>query len=185
MGITALFIGFALLLAVAGIACLFSSWRRLAIVKGRSATLIGWLLLLLAIPFWSLALGLEFGLSYALLCSALLAWLTVFMNYELRQGRQRDMTSVTLQLPNGTALGQHLLLFLLAVPLAGLASAFSTTAVLRLLPVQTGNALVATLLLLPIVWGAAACWVCADPKLHRPTLTLLTLLVVSTLLLYV
>lgn len=180
-----LFITFALLLAVAGLACLFSSWRRLAIAKGRPVTFIGWLLLLLAVPFWRLALGLEFGLSYALLCSALLAWLTVFINYELRQGRQREIASVTLQLPNGAALERHLLLFLLAVPLAGLASAFSTTAVMLLLPVQTGNALVATLLLLPIVWGAAACWVCADPKLQRPTLTLLALLVVSTLVLYV
>ena len=180
----ALFIGFALLLAVAGIGCLFSSWRGLSIASGRPVALIGWLLLLLAIPFWSLALGLEFGLSYALLCSALLALLMAFINYELRQGRQRDMVSVTLQLPNGAALGRHLLLFLLAVPLAGLASAFSTTAAMLILPVQTGNALVATLLLLPIVWGAAACWVCADPKLQRPTLTLLTLLVGSTLVLY-
>lgn len=180
----ALFIGSALLLTIAGIGCLFASWRRVAMARGPYVTPLGWLLLLLTMPLWSRALGLEFGISYALLCTALVALLTALLNYELRQGRQRHIASEPLQLPAGSALGRHLLLFLLAVPLAGVVSAFSTTAAMLMLPVQTGNALVATLLLLPLVWGGAACWVCADPKLHRPTLTLLALLVASTLLLY-
>lgn len=177
-------IGFALLLTAAGIGSLFSSWRRLSIARGRHAASIGWLLLLLAVPLWNQALGVEFGISYALLCTGLLAFVAALLNHELRQGRQRAIASGTLQLPAGAALGRHLLLFLLAVPLAGVVSAFSITAAMLLLPVQTGNALVAVLLLLPVVWGGAACWVCADPKLHRPTLTLLALLVASSLMLY-
>lgn len=179
-----LYISLALLMTVAGIGCLFSSWRRLPVAQGRHAAAIGWLLLLLAVPLWNQALGVEFGISYALLCTGLLAFAAALLNHELRQGRQRTVASGTLQLPAGATLGRHLLLFLLAIPLAGVVSAFSTTAIMLMLPVQTGNALVATLLLLPLVWGGAACWVCADPKLHRPTLTLLALLVASSLMLY-
>lgn len=175
---------FAFSLTLAGASCLYGSWRRLALFKpwGKPA---GWMLLLLSCWLWTRASNIEFGISYALMAVALCAWALVLFNYELRQQKQSaDNGAASLVLPRASTLLRHGLMFLLAIPLAGLMAAYLSTALVTLLPWQLGNALVLAMLLMPVVWGAGAYWSLADPKLLRPTIGQSLLLGLSLLILY-
>ena len=177
---------FALLLSCAGLACLYGSWRRLPLLgKHHTLTLVaGWGLLLLSAVCWLQVSPVEFGLPYFFLALPLLAWLLILCNYELRRHKIRAVNGGELVLPRVATVGRHLLLFVIAVPLAAVAAAVFTTALVTLLPWKLGNALVLDMLLMPFVWGAAACWVCADSRLLRPTAALCCALLGGALLLW-
>ncbi|HDZ07950.1 hypothetical protein [Pseudohongiella sp.] len=173
---------FALLLNVGALLCLYAAWRTHSAWQG-AAHFAGWSLVLLSGWAWVLAIGVEFGISLLFLVSGVCAWLLVMWHYrqvEQTQTRHRGSsvrrldTVVTttapagLSLPGLPAIAQQLRVFLIAVPLAGAASALLVTAVVQLLPWQQGDKLVFTLYSLPLVWGAACWWACAMPRSWLP-----------------
>ncbi|HKE92776.1 MAG TPA: hypothetical protein VKB34_00605, partial [Povalibacter sp.] len=78
----------AAVLTVIGVACLYGSWRDW-IASHRWPVAIGWALLTASIWLWSRAAGAEFGTTLAIFVPALLAWVFVLHNIELRQQRHR------------------------------------------------------------------------------------------------
>jgi hypothetical protein len=171
-------------MTMAGVFCLYGSWRRLSVFYpvGRY---IGWLLLLVACITWITSSNVELGISYAMLAIAVCAWLLVIINYELRAGKQKNISETELVLPRGATLLRHGLMFVVAVLLAGITGAYLSTAFISLLPWQLGNALVLAMLLMPVLWGAGAWWALADPQLARPGIGMSLLLVISLLILYI
>lgn len=170
-------------ITMAGVFCLYGSWRHMSFFHPLGGYL-GWLLLLVACFAWSASSNVELGISYAILAMAVCAWLLVIFNYELRAGKQRNLTEAELVLPRGATVLRHGVMFLVAVPLAGITAAYLSTAFVILLPWQLGNAMVFAMLLMPVVWGAGAYWSLADPALARPTLGMSLLLCLSLLILY-
>jgi hypothetical protein len=175
-------------MAAAGVACLHGSWQDRIAARWYPVP-IGWALLLASAWAWALASGAEFGISVALLLPTVLAWLTIARNAQLRSSKPRsnrmrrpvkaDSESKTVTEAR-TALA-HLRLFLVSVPLAGVASTYVTIALCSLLPMAQGDQLVLALLVVPFAWGAAAYWALADSNWLRPALTILASGIVAAL----
>lgn len=185
---------FALLLNAGGLFCLYLGWRD-ASAWARPAAFAGWVLLLLSGWAWSLAMGSEFGLSLLFLISGAGAWLLVIWHYarlEQAQGHRRAgkrspvsaAGSAALSLPGLAVFARQLKRFLIAVPLAGVASALVVTAAVQFLPWQQGDRLVFTLYSVPLVWGAASWWACAAPRSWLPAAVFVLALFPSLMFLY-
>lgn len=172
----------ALILNLGALMGLYAAWRGDPVWKG-GAAFAGWSLLLLSGWAWTLASGIEFGISQLFLVSGVSAWLLVMWHYrQFEQAQTRQRTSkprqqeasvsmpgtASLSLPGLLAFALHLRLFLIALPLAGAASALLVTAAVQLLPWQQGDRLVFALYSVPLVWGAAAWWACATPRPWLP-----------------
>ncbi len=168
----------------AGILCLFTAWRRLVPLR-RWVVVLGWSLLLASMIFWVGAAGAEFGVIFSLLAISLLGWGAVVINHEVRFRKRKEQSTGTVVWPRGHTVAQNIALFAIVVPLAAAASTLITVAFVRLLPWQALNQFVLALFLMPVVWGCAACWVCADRRMLRPTLVLVTGGALSALFLYV
>lgn len=151
---------------------LYSAWRRLALSGGWVVTL-SWLLIAASLWAWSRAWGVEFGVSFALIAVSLLGGLLVLFNFEVRErklGRAAPTQAIAV---DPRSWGRHLFLFFVVVPLAGAASIFSTVLLCDLLPWHPTDKMVLAVLLVPVVWGLAAYWACADTRPARPTAALL------------
>ncbi len=169
-----------------GLILLYVSWRGdwQHIVLRRMAIAGGWLLQAAAAFFWIRAAGVEFGAIYAVLMPALLAWLLVLYNHELRNGNQRTVQKVRISIPDSGTISRHALQLVLTIPLAGAAAAFGSAAIAALLPWNPANDLVLALILMPVLWGGGAYWCCADAQPLRPALSLSILTLASLPLLY-
>ncbi|MFW6094209.1 MAG: hypothetical protein ACODAC_09570 [Pseudomonadota bacterium] len=151
------------------VACAFAAWRNQR--RQRPGALAALALLALSGWLWVAAAGAEFGITLALLVTPVLALGFVAAN---RTRRPRRGSGTGAAKPNGTsqAWPRHLLLFLVAGPAAGLASALVAVAASLLLPVAPVNAMIAVIIVMPVLWGGAGYWVCADPMLLRPAAVL-------------
>lgn len=159
-------------LAALAVACLFWSW------KGSSKSWLmasGWVFASLSLWAWVMASGAEFGVTLAFLVLPVIAWAMMLFNADVRQQRLQAYRQGALTAPRVQTLLYQVLLFILVVPVAGAAAVFTTTAFTLLLPVAKVNAVVTAVILIPIVWGLAAYWVCAARKLHGPAIWLLVL----------
>lgn len=162
----------ALASGVAGMLCLYGSWR--GWWRRPLALSCGWALLILSSWLWMAGQGVEFGIVYASLAISILAWLAVAANYEVRRRHKTAPQRVeALVLPQGRSLWRHLLLFVGVVPLAGSAAILGSVMLAHMTGWQPVNAMVSGILLMPVLWGLGAWWVCADARLQRPLLALL------------
>jgi hypothetical protein len=169
--------------ALAGIVCLYSSWRGDS--PGRRWRVpAGWLLLILAMVPWILASGAEFGVAYGAMLTSVLAWLVVLFNAEFRQHSHREKAAGRIGIPAARTAGRHLLLFTAAVPLAGAAAIFTSVALTLVLPWKAVNGMVLAVYIMPLLWGLGSYWACADEKLLRPTLGLSACTLLSALPVY-
>ncbi|MBN7796520.1 hypothetical protein [Parahaliea mediterranea] len=159
-------------LGASGVLGLYSSWRRLALSGGRVVAL-SWLLIAASPWAWSRAWGAEFGISFALIALSLLGGLLVLFNFEVRERKQSRPASTQAVAVDPRSWGRHLFLFFVVVPLAGAASIFSTVLLCGLLPWHPTDKMVLAVLLVPVVWGLAAYWACADTRPARPAAALL------------
>jgi hypothetical protein len=178
----------ATLCSLGGLALLYLSWRGTWPARSAPARLAapaGWLLQVVAAVLWVQASNIEFGLAYALLVPALGAWALAVFNHEIRAGRQRTTQSGQITLPGAGTLGRQTLRLLAAVPLSGAAAAVTSIALTTMLPWSQTSQLSTGMLVMPLLWGAASVWVCADPRPWRPVLALLIALLLSVLFLYV
>lgn len=189
---------FALTLNLGALLCLYLAWQG-ASARQSLAVFAGWSLLLLSGWAWVLASGVEFGISLLFLVSGTCAWLLVMWHYrrvERPQTQQRGTRSrqldgpasvpgaASLTLPGLPVLAKQLRLFLVAVPLAGAASAVLVTAAVQLLPWQQGDRLVFTLYTVPLVWGVASWWACAMPRSWLPAAVFILATLPSLMFLY-
>lgn len=181
---TIAYVSLAVIAALAGLALLFGAWRR-RIAPRRLAVSGGWALLVLSGAFWVAGTGAEFGISLVLLATSAVAWLFVAANRQQRERRDRGEPSPPKPVAERRSLARHLILFLLVVPLAAVASTLVSVALSMALPVPTVDAMVAVLVLVPILWGCAAYWTLADSRLVRPAAAMLLGAVVSAAVIYV
>lgn len=165
-------------LGTAGVGCLYGSWKDQLPVQLRP-TLLGWLLLIVAGYFAIQASGAEFGTTLIFTAPALIAWLLVAANLELRQAkvRKRKVTEKVevVEAESTRPLSRHLLLFVLTVPVSAAAAVFFTVALARALPLSYLSHMAFAVLFMPFLWGCAAYWVIADSKLARPALSIVVL----------
>lgn len=165
-------------LGIAGVGCLYSSWKDRLPAQLRP-TLLGWLLLIGSGYFAIRASGAEFGTTLIFTAPALVAWLLVAANLELRQAkvRKRKVTEKVepVETDDARSLSRHLLLFVITVPLSAAAATFFSVALARALPFSYLSHIAFAVLLMPFLWGCAAYWVLADSKLARPVTTIVVL----------
>jgi hypothetical protein len=175
-------------LSVAGVACLFGSWNgattRKAWING-----LGWMLLTISVIAWSIASGAEFGTTLALSVPGVIAWIFALQSAELREQRVRTRKPLVKAEPaakitDARSWLRHFWFFVLTVPLSGAASALVSVALCQWLPWSDTNEMVLAIFLMPLLWGCAAYWIVADPKLSRPTMTLIAAGAIGAALLF-
>tara|TARA_R110001592_G_scaffold363396_2_gene687699 strand:+ start:120351 stop:120890 length:540 start_codon:yes stop_codon:yes gene_type:complete len=173
----------ALLLISAGVTGLYFSWRRTG--PGKHWVVAGsWLLIALSLGFWSRAWGLEFGIVYSCLALSLCGGLVLLLNYEVRERKQVRPVETQLVVINPRSWGRHIMLLVTVLPVAGAVAVMGSVLMASWLPWQTVNAMVFAVFMIPVVWGLAAYWVCADPMPARPACTLLSVALPLALYLY-
>lgn len=172
-----------LALGATGVAGLYSSWRRLPL-SGPWVVSACWLLVLASLWAWSAGAGAEFGISFGLIGLSLLGWVAVLYNFELRERKGLRPTTTRAVSIDARSWGRHGLLFLLAVPLAGAASILCTIWLCSLLPWHPTDKMVLAVLLVPVVWGLAAYWACADRRPLRPAGALAAAAALPALIIY-
>lgn len=170
--------------ALAGVACLYLSWRGV-LRKGGWPVPLGWALIGLSIYLWVRAQGGEFGTAFALLVMPLFAWAVIGFAVELRSAarRTRDPEPAT-NGPGGHRWAYHAGMLLLTVLLSGAAALLGASALGGLLPWEPVDAMVFAAYLMPVLWGVAAFWVSADPKVYRPVVVLAVLILSSSAYLF-
>lgn len=170
-----------------GIAILYSAWQR-KIRNYHGVALCGaWLLVVLSIYLWSVAHGAEFGVCYAFITIALQSWALIVLTRDKRvkESRTPQLPQQPLALINGLqAIPKQALVLITAVPLAGVSSMLFTVVTTSLLPWQSVNIVALGIYTMPVIWGLAAYWACADSKLWRPALTFATIGAVAALIIY-
>lgn len=170
-----------------GVYILHRAWTR-QIAKFRGAAICGaWLFVGFAIYLWSLAHGAEFGVCYALIALALQSWTLITFTRDKRRKsiREPNLKTRPLALTNGfRALPAQALLFISAVPLAGVSAMLFTVVTTMLLPWDKVNLIALGIYAMPVVWGAAAYWAIADSNRWRPALTFILVSVIATLIIY-
>lgn len=172
----------AILLTAGGVAVIHGVWRRRLPRRGMLA--LGWLLLVLSAALWIYADGAEFGLVRALVVISLVAWGAVWINRRVRLPRREEREQVLAAPKPGRGLVRNTVLFVLSVPVAGAASALVSVLLGHWLSVEPANRAAVAIVLLPLLWGCALYWACADSKLSRPALGLVAGGVLSALFLY-
>jgi hypothetical protein len=172
----------AVLLSLAAAGLVYFGWRQ-ARVGWASAT--GWLLAFGSTLPWSWALGPEIGICYAIMVFMCMVWLEVAWNMEpARVGtdaRQRHFQN--LHRPSVREYGKHGVLFLLAVPGAGILALMLTAALALPLSWTMPVKVAVVIFLFPVFWGAFSVWICAQDTLLKPSLASVGALAFSWLLL--
>lgn len=165
--------GTAVAATVSGAGVLYAAWRKR--FAGKTFALWGgWVLLLLAMFAWTRATGAEFGVVLGLTAPAMAAWLFVLAGAMRRRpyrahGRIRETPPAPVSSRRWL---HHVLLLVLAAPLAAASATLLALALSALLPWSELNRTVAAVFLMPVLWGAAAAWVCGDRKTGRPVAAL-------------
>lgn len=170
-----------------GIYLLYRAWQG-QIHKFRGAAICGaWLFVALSIYLWSQAHGAEFGVCYSLIVVALQSWGLISFTRDKRRkgGNQPYFAAQSLAIGSAArALPVQALLFISAVPLAGLCAMLFTVVSTMLLPWDKVNLMALGIYTMPVVWGGAAYWALADSKRWRPALTFVLVSVVAALIIY-
>lgn len=157
----------ALVAGILGVASLYFAWRKRH-PQRRGAVIFGWLLIAASIYFWIGYGGAEFGPVLAMAQLSLVAWLFVLNNRHVRSNKARIQQPGAVNLPRFQALARHAAIFIVAVPVAGLSGTFLVLALSMLFPWGSVDRMAFAILMIPVIWGLAVYWTCADSKLVRP-----------------
>lgn len=174
------------------LACICSAAAAISIFQGWRhsnagwASAAGWLVALASILVWSLALGPEIGVCYALGVFACFVWVEIALTAEARRlvAAVAQRPFVAMQRPGVRACLRHGTIFLLSVPAAGVIAMMSSVALVLYLPWSLTLKFAVAIFLYPVVWGVLSVWICAQDKLLKPALVNLGLLAFSALLLF-
>jgi FtsH-binding integral membrane protein len=137
-------------LSLASIAAVYQSWRR----QTGPMLYVGIGVWLLSSIAWSLSVGWEFGVLYALCLPGLLVWPFIAMN--------QSHMAVPLQIPQPRKLGfsprtsiQHALHYIVVLLLLLVFSVVASLAICALLPMNITGQLATCMVISPIIWGLA------------------------------
>jgi hypothetical protein len=153
------------------IGLLYARWRKWTKFRGTVLVVAG-ALATDSLIFWIRVGGPEFGPVYAVINIAIVSWFIVLANAEVRQNKGPGQDFTAAKLPGIRSIAHHVAIFLVAVPLAAVASTLVSVAMSNLLPWNEIDRTVLPLFAMPVIWGCVAFWTCADPKLWRPALSL-------------
>lgn len=156
----------------AAVGILYARWRKWTKFRGVLIVVAG-ALATTSLIFWMKVSGPEFGSAFALINFSVAAWLFVLTNAEARQGKRLEQAPTAARIPSSRSIARHGAIFLVAVPLAGVASTLVSVAISGLLPWGEIDRISFPLFAIPILWGCVAFWVCADSALWRPTISLI------------
>lgn len=155
-----------------GLMLLYASWRGLlpqrVLIKA-----LGWALIAVSGLLWSLSSGVEFGSTFLLLAVPLFAWPLVLWQSERRRSSTDELHRSSIVWPTWSGFSRQLLLFTLAIPVAGLVSALICLSLMQFLPWQPVDQMAFGVLLMPLIWGFLMAWCVADSKPLRPTVSIL------------
>jgi hypothetical protein len=167
--------------ALFGTALLYRSWRRS--LPNRALTIsIGWMFLFGSLPLWVYAAGSEFGSVFAIIAVPFAAWLFVGIGLQARDRVAVALPRRRLHGPSLRAMIRQLGLFAATVPLAGAASSMVSAALVRWLPGLEVDRMAFAVLIMPVVWGLLAFWICAAERRLRTISLIAGLGIVSALL---
>ncbi|MEX2496022.1 MAG: hypothetical protein WD448_08040 [Woeseia sp.] len=152
-----------------GVALLYFSWSG-RLQRRAPVLVLAWTLVALSFWLWPRAVGVEFGTVMASLQLSLAAWVLIIANPHVRRSRGRRQEPATTNLPRLQAMAWHAARFLLAVPLAAVASTAMVLAAVSLLPWADVDRLALAVLAVPLVWGLVVYWALLDWQLLRPAL---------------
>lgn len=155
---------------LAGVGLLYAAWLR----KDASRALPilgGWGLILASIWPWAVAAGWDRGPAIAVCVAILAAFAIVARKFVLSSRHDGDASEETAARPaaSGIPWARRTWVFMLAGPVAFIASALLGLAAFVGGPPAEADRLALSAYLVPFVWGALAAWAVADPSLVRKT----------------
>jgi hypothetical protein len=163
-------------LLLGAILILRASWLQ----RGRlpALRLLGWMTAASSLALFIRSLGVEVGITYALLAAALLAYAVIAAGAELRSARAPREPALE---PEERPVNWPRIVAksLLAIVLAGIASIGLGLVFALFMPMPVADRIVVGGLLVPIFWGAGMAWTLCDAKLGRATLLLVVISLAS------
>ncbi|MCU4674003.1 hypothetical protein N7931_00010 [Catenovulum sp. 2E275] len=178
----AAFIGSAL-----AIGLFYHAWQSNQIVFKRIAKLGALALMFGALMLWVEQYGPELGTCYAVVAFSLQAWSWI---YFARQRIDKDIKRVSLPFVGGLTQPRFavcvnaLIKAAACVGLSAVCAMLVTVVWTTTLSMSKVNQIALGIYTMPILWGAAAYWLCADSKLWRPVCVLSGLSGLSYLFIY-
>ncbi|MBV1909029.1 MAG: hypothetical protein KUG78_06875 [Kangiellaceae bacterium] len=179
-----------LIISLLSVVLLFVSWNR---TKSRFISTFGWFFFAVSIFIWAKILGSEIGTVYALNFLSVFAWVVTYLktlNDNNWQISAISGTPVNINLPSVSAAISHqtlinnFVLFILAVPLAGVASILFSLAAVSLFPLTIVAKIGISIFIFPIIWGGLSFWVCAKTKMPLAYSLVTSIVLISSTILF-
>lgn len=172
-----------LAVSISAAGLIYDSWRNQERTPAASA---GWMLAFASVYVWSVVLGLEFGITFAVITFICLVWAVIALTREaavtVTLPIQRPFRA--LNRPGMQACLRHSALFMLSVPVAGVIAMMASVALVLYLPWTLPAKIAVVIFSYPVLWGSFSVWICAQDKLLRPALASATVFALSALILF-
>ncbi|MDO6566124.1 hypothetical protein Q4561_03555 [Alteromonas sp. 1_MG-2023] len=137
-------------LSIASMAAVYQSWRR----QTGPMLYIGIAVWLLSSIAWSMSVGWEFGVLYALCLPGLVVWPFIAANQTHMPAPQQLPQPRKLDFSTKTTL-RHILHYIVVLVLLLVFSVIASLAICALLPFDITGQLATTMVISPIIWGLA------------------------------
>ena len=142
----------------------------------RLLVVLGWALLPSTAVLWSMAEGVEFGISFSVALWSLLACCVIAAGAEYRRAKVPKKPAAeaaqNIQPLTATSTGQKFLTFAAAGPLALVTTCLATVVAVRLIPVDTGAQMATAVVLFPVLCALVMVWCCSGSSSGRNALAL-------------
>tara|TARA_R110002012_G_scaffold273686_1_gene459754 strand:+ start:2209 stop:2766 length:558 start_codon:yes stop_codon:yes gene_type:complete len=178
----AAFVGSAL-----AIGLFYRAWQSNQLAFKRVAKLVALGFMLVSLNLWVHEYGPELGVCYAVVAFSLQAWSWIFL---ARQRIDKDIKRIDfpfvkgLGMPGRVESVNAIIKILACVFLSAVCAMLVTVVWTTALSIGKVNLIALGIYSMPVLWGAAAYWLCADSKLWRPVLVLSGLSVLSYISIY-
>ncbi len=151
-----------------------------------------WALMMFSLWYWIHLSGVEFGFVFWFINSALSAMITIAINswrqdtHPSKQSRRTEQTEKpsTLKVIPVQLVGQRVVTFLIAGPLALIGCMALCLFLVKVIPMTFANSLVLAAFLLPLVWALWSSWLLSQSKRLVPSLSMIIVIALSATLLY-
>ena len=146
----------------------------------------------LSIVIWCKTWGVEYGVTFYCVVSALISLMIVFFlptllgrnpsDQKINKSTDQSRDSDTRRFDGvkSRQIGQALVTFLLAGPWAFIVSAILAALLVKLYWGERANALVFAALMLPLLWAGVSSWLMSQPRRLKPFLWSVLVLITST-----
>ncbi|WP_017446025.1 hypothetical protein [Gayadomonas joobiniege] len=165
----------------------YLAWQNNHVAFKRIAKLAALALMFAALFLWVEQHGPELGTCYAVVAFSLQAWGWI---YFARQRIDKNIKRVTLPFvggfakPNAAECANTIVKVAACIGLSGVCAMLVTVVWTTTLSLSKVNQIALGIYTMPILWGAAVYWLCAENKLWRPVCILSVLSGLSYLFIY-